>query len=162
MIILGIDPGSVRVGYGVLKKERGALRHVESGLLPIHARDKASRLIELECALHAILARVKPDRVGIEKLYFSKNQKTALEVAQARGVILKTIAVSGIPFLEFTPGEIKLAVTGDGNATKRGVAAMVERFLHLSLKKGLADDVTDALAIAITASHGALYDIGRN
>ncbi len=160
MIILGIDPGSVRVGYGVLKKGQGVLRHIESGLLPIHTHDKASRLVELERALHALLVRAKPDMVGIEKLYFSKNQKTALEVAQARGVILRTIAASRIPFLEFTPREVKLAVTGDGNATKRGVAAMVGRFLHFPLKGGVADDVTDALAIAITTSHGALYGVG--
>ncbi|MFH1193211.1 MAG: crossover junction endodeoxyribonuclease RuvC [Candidatus Jorgensenbacteria bacterium] len=156
MITLGIDPGSTRVGYGVVRKERGALVHLESGLLPVRSKEKNERLIEISTSLRGILARVKPDRVGIEKLYFSKNQKTAIEVAQARGVLLYTIARTGILILEFTPSEVKLAVTGDGNATKAGVAAMVARFLRLPPRK-LVDDVSDALAIAITASNGTLY-----
>jgi len=159
VITLGIDPGSTRVGYGAVRKERGVLVHLESGLLLVRSSGKNERLTELSASLHGVLARVKPDCVGIEKLYFSKNQKTALEVAQARGVLLYTAAGAGVPILEFTPKEVKLAVTGDGNATKAAVAAMVARFLRLPPRK-LVDDVSDALAVAITASHGALYRAG--
>jgi crossover junction endodeoxyribonuclease RuvC len=155
MTILGIDPGSARVGYGAVRKEHGGFIHLESGLLPIRARNKTDRLVELGVSIRDVLARVKPERVGVEKLYFSKNQRTALEVAQARGVILYAVGMLGIPTIELTPGEVKLAVTGDGNATKRGVARMVERFLHLPEERRL-DDVTDALAVAIAASRGAL------
>lgn len=159
MIALGIDPGSTRVGYGAVRKERGALTHLESGLLRVRAKGKTEQLVELAESLKEVLARVKPDRIGIEKLYFSKNQKTALEVAQARGVLLHAAAEAGVPILEFTPGEVKLAVTGDGRATKAAVAAMVAHFLRLPPRK-LVDDVSDALAIAIIASHGALYEAG--
>ncbi|MFH1161688.1 MAG: crossover junction endodeoxyribonuclease RuvC [Candidatus Jorgensenbacteria bacterium] len=159
MITLGIDPGSTRVGYGAVRKERGILTHLESGLLNIHSKEKTQQLIELAVSLKEVLVRLKPNCVGIEKLYFSKNQKTALEVAQARGVLVHTIAEAGVPILEFTPGEVKLAVTGDGGATKAAVAVMVVRFLRLPPRK-LVDDVSDALAIAITASHSALYRAG--
>lgn len=158
MITLGIDPGSTRAGYGVIIKTHGVLSHMESGLLHVQASTKAARLVELEHSLSLVLARVRPNRVGIEKLYFSKNQKTALEVAQARGVLLAAVAKQGIPLREFTPGEVKLAVTGDGNATKKGVALMVGRFLHLPSKEKLLDDVTDALAIAIAASYPSPFE----
>lgn len=151
MIILGIDPGSVRIGYGVIKRNYGKLVHLESGLLKLPQTDHANRLIALEKSLGVLLQRFQPDRIGLEKLFFAKNQKTALQVAEARGVILSTLAKQSLPLSEISPSEVKLAVTGDGRASKKSVAKMVNYFLGSDLKS-VVDDVTDALAIAIAIS----------
>ena len=151
MIILGIDPGSVRIGYGVIKRDYGKLAHLESGLLKIPQTNHTNRLTALEKSLDILLQRFQPDRVGLEKLFFAKNQKTALRVAEARGVILNTLTKRSLLFSEVSPSEVKLAVTGDGRASKKSVAKMVNYFLGLNLKS-VVDDVTDALAIAITIS----------
>lgn len=151
MIILGIDPGSVRIGYGLLEARNGGIVHKASGLLTIPNGSKTERLAAISKSTEQLLAEARPDRVGVEKLFFTKNQKTAFEVAEARGVIVTTIVKAATPIIEFTPSEVKLAVTGDGRASKEGVAKMVRLFLHLP-KERVFDDVTDALAIAIAAS----------
>jgi len=148
MIILGIDPGSTRVGYGLIEARGGTLLHKESGLLSVPGSTKAERLVGLGGSLAALLARTAPARVGIERLFMAKNKRTAIEVAQARGVIVETVTRHGIPIIEVSPGEVKCAVTGDGGASKAGVAGMVVRLLALS-KERRVDDVTDALAVAI-------------
>ncbi|MCP6720104.1 MAG: crossover junction endodeoxyribonuclease RuvC [Patescibacteria group bacterium] len=152
MIILGIDPGSVRIGYGVIKKNHGKLTHLKSGLLKLPQTDHANRLVAIEKDLNNLLQKFQPDRVGLEKLFFVKNQKTALGVSEARGVILNTLAKKSLPFFEITPSEVKLAVTGDGRASKKSVAKMVNYFLGLELGNVVIDDITDALAIAIAVS----------
>ena len=155
MIILGIDPGTHRIGYGVICKDKGTLSLVEAGLLPLE--DGIPRLSAIERSLEVVLSRSRPDRAAMERLFFTRNQKTAISVAQARGVLLNTLQKSGIPLQEFSPSEIKLAVAGSGTADKRAVAQMVFRFLSARPNR-LPDDVTDALAIAITAS-GRRVDI---
>lgn len=149
MVILGIDPGTHRVGYGVIKKTGSSLSFVEAGLLNIATGPR--RLPTIEESLKELLNRTLPDRVGIEKLFFTKNQKTAIAVAQARGVLLNTVMKHGTPFVELTPSEIKLAVAGNGRAEKQSVARMVFRFLNIPPLRS-PDDVTDALAIAIAVS----------
>jgi len=158
MIILGIDPGTSRIGVGVIKKQGGSLLHIESGLLSTQEgyKNEGEHLCVLEKELKKILKRRKPDLVGIESLYFSNNQKTAFSVSQARGVILKTITEHKIPYVEFTPSEIKLSTTGHGRAPKERVAHMVGMLLKIDTKK-IVDDVTDALAIAITACYTKKY-----
>jgi len=152
LISLGIDPGTVRVGVGVVEKRGGALRHVMHDLLPLaNGLAGGERLLDLREKLEALIGAAKPDVAGIERLFFSKNKKTAIEVGEARGVILMTLAAHGIPVIEFTPSEAKLALTGDGNATKRAVAAMAGRILGIDTGKSI-DDATDALAIAIAAT----------
>lgn len=151
MVIVGIDPGSTRIGYGVLETRGGKLLYQQGGLLRIPKGAKHERLLALERELTKLLLKARPDRAGVEKLFFTKNQKTALDVAEARGVILTAIAKQSIPVFEFTPSEVKRAVTGDGHASKEGVARVVRLVLDLPYKK-TADDVTDALAIAIAAS----------
>jgi crossover junction endodeoxyribonuclease RuvC len=148
MTILGIDPGSTRVGYGLIETRGGTLLHKESGLLVIPGNTKAERLVGLGESLGALLTRTAPARVGIERLFMAKNKKTAIEVAQARGVIVETVTRHKIPIIEVSPGEVKCAVTGDGGALKAGVASMVARLLALPKERRL-DDVTDALAVAI-------------
>ena len=151
MIVLGIDPGTVRVGYGVIAKKNGELLRLESGLIKLPDEKYEPRLVALEGKLRELIRQTKPDRVGLERLFFVRNQKTAMRVAEARGVILKTVVEEAIPFKEFNPKEVKLAVTGDGNAGKEAVAKMVKIILKLPPEK-MIDDVSDALAIAIAAA----------
>jgi len=149
MIILGIDPGTHRIGYGVIRKNGNSLSFVEAGLLPLD--DSVPRLSAIERSLENMVERVHPDRAGMERLFFTRNQKTAISVAQARGVLVNTLQKAGIPLQEFSPSEIKLAVAGTGTADKRSVAGMVFRFLGEKPSR-LPDDATDALAIAIATS----------
>lgn len=151
MLILGIDPGNVRIGYGAVEDISGKLTYRASGLLEIPQKDQVGRLVAIEIELKKLLRTIHPQRVGVEKLFFTKNQKTAFGVAEARGVILATLAKNGFQVIELTPSEIKRLVTGDGGATKDGVARVVQMLLKLQPKKQV-DDITDALAIAIAAS----------
>ena len=151
MIVLGIDPGTVRVGYGVVSSEGGRFSHLASGLFFIPATDLIDRLVCLDRELQALLREMKPEIAGVEQVYFYKNQKTAIEVAQARGVVLCALGRAGVPVVHLSPPEVKLGVTGSGSADKKAVARMVAQFLGESLE-GKIDDVTDALAVAIATS----------
>lgn len=156
MTVLGIDPGTTRIGYGVIDITKGALAHRASGLLEIDSSlQGADRLCAIEEALEILITKTEPSVVGLERLFFSKNKKTALAVAEARGVLAATVAKHKLPLRELTPNEVKLAVAGNGNATKHAVAKMVSALLHTDLS-ALVDDATDALAIAIAASQRRL------
>lgn len=152
MIILGIDPGSTRIGYGLIKKEKGGLKFVRAGLLKITSKDKNQRLLDLERSFSRLLKKEKPDLVVLEKIYFLKNLKTALEVTQSRGVLTFIVVKHKIPLLEYTPLEIKSAITGYGLADKKAVAKMVTKILKINRIKG-GDDAADALAAAITGGY---------
>lgn len=152
MLILGLDPGSTRVGYGLIKKDNGQFRFVKSGLLKIVSKDKSERLLELEKSFRKLLEKHKPDIVALEKLYFVKNLKTGLEVAQSRGVLTLLIAQRKISLLEYTPSAVKLNVAGYGSADKKAVAKMAAKILKIDKIDG-PDDVSDALAIALTAAN---------
>jgi crossover junction endodeoxyribonuclease RuvC len=152
MKILGIDPGSARIGYGVIKESRQKFEYIDAGLLKITSKEKNERLVDLGDSFSALLKKEKPDLVSMEKLFFCKNLKTAIEVSQARGVLTFLIIKSKIPLLEFTPSEVKSTITGYGNADKKAVARTVEKILNIDKISG-CDDVTDALAIAITAGY---------
>lgn len=147
MKILGIDPGTSRIGYGLIETNKG-LRFLDYGVLEISGADKLRVLAK---RYETLLKKLAPDLVSIEKLFFAKNKKTALEVAQARGVIILKTSEAGLPIKEFGPMEVKAAVTGYGKSDKQAVALMVKRFLNLKSLEG-HDDASDALAIAITAS----------
>jgi crossover junction endodeoxyribonuclease RuvC len=152
MVILGIDPGNVRTGYGLIRKEGSKLVHLKSGLIKIPPRaDPGIQLLALEKNLMKLLGEVRPDVVGMEKIFITKNKKTGVFVAQARGLILKIIAEYRLRLLELTPSSIKLSVTGYGRADKKAVAKMVGMFLNIKTA-GLLDDETDALATAIATS----------
>lgn len=150
MIVLGIDPGSIRIGYGAIEKQNGNFIHYKSGLLNLPPTAKTEKLAVLEKELIKLLKGVRPDLAGIEKLYFAKNRKTGLEVAQARGVIIAALTKNKIPILEMAPSQVKLAVAGRGNADKKEVAKMVALSLNLPAARRI-DDITDALAVAIAA-----------
>jgi len=158
MKILGIDPGSTRVGYGLIKKEKGGLKFIGAGLLKISSQDKGERLLELEKSFSRLLKKEKPDLMVLEKLYFVKNMKTALEVAQSRGVLTLVAIKYKIPLLEYTPLQIKQGVTGYGLADKKSVARMVAKILKIK-KINQCDDASDALAAAILGSDELKFKI---
>jgi crossover junction endodeoxyribonuclease RuvC len=139
------------MGFGLISVLKGELRLLEYGVLKIKSKNLPDKLLELSIGLEKILRRTKPDSAGLEKLFFSKNKKTALEVAQARGVIFLSLLQHGIPVTELTPGEIKVAVTGYGNSDKQSVAKMVARTLKIE-KMEHDDNAWDALAVAISVS----------
>ncbi len=156
--ILGVDPGTTRIGYGLIEKKGLDLEHLESGLLPVPEQDlpPAERLLAIEIAFKNLILRVDPDICGIEKLFFTKNKKTAMRVAEARGVVLKTAAEAGVPIVEISPSAVKTAVGSGGRGDKRAVARMTNLILKIPPRK-VVDDVTDALAIAIAASSAKPY-----
>ncbi len=151
MIILGIDPGTRRIGYGIIKSERGKLELLDAGLIPIKSDDDHNALLETKQGMDKLCLIHKPDICAIEKLYFSKNQKTAMQVAAARGVIVLSALEHGIPLSEFAPNEVKSLVTGYGGADKKAILKMVRLILKRPELK-IIDDASDALAIAIAGS----------
>ncbi len=153
MIILGIDPGTAIIGYAVLKKtEGGDTELLRSGAIRPSSKEKESRLLEIARGMRGLIDIHRPDLIALEKIFFSKNIKTALSVAEARGVLLLTAKELSIRVSEYTPGEVKVAVTGYGKADKRQVKEMVKTILKLAQVPEL-DDIADAMAIALTAIH---------
>lgn len=147
--VLGIDPGYGRIGFGVIAKGKQNIDYINHGCIETSQDLKFSeRLEQIDDAMQKIIAKFKPDVAAIEKLYFSKNVKTAIDVGQARGVILLTMSKADLILKEYTPNEIKQAVTGKGNADKRQVQEMVKMQLDLSSSPS-QDDAADALAIAV-------------
>ena len=155
MIILGIDPGTVRVGYGLIKKDKG-LTMVACGIVGDMDKNHIDRLAHIGAAIRELIKKYKPDLMGVEMVYFSKNKKTAMSVAEARGVILFAAREAGVPVVEFSPSDVKRVVAGDGRADKKSLAKIVEITLGVKNIDG-PDDVTDALAIAIRASFEKPY-----
>ena len=155
VITLGIDPGTAICGFGVVELRDGEVRMVDAGCIrtPADATD-AERLKQLHQALRTLIGEHRPERVGIERLFFQRNVQTAMAVGQARGVALLAAAEANVPIDEPTPNEVKQTVCGNGSADKAQVAAMVERLLNVSLA-GVPDDATDALAIAIGCAYRA-------
>ncbi len=149
MIILGIDPGYDRMGVAVVKKERGKEKLLYSDCLTTKKNFLyGTRIMALGKELGKIIKRFKPDVVAMEKLFFFKNQKTALQVAEARGVFLYVAASNNVSIYELTPLQIKMALTGYGRADKRQVQKMVQAILKLE-KIPKYDDEVDAIAAAI-------------
>ena len=158
MLILGIDPGTARTGWGVIKSVRGEQTMISYGCITTLAKTPMEdRLLILRQELEKLLRKYKPALVGVEKLFFAKNTKTALSVAQARGIVLVTLRGASVPITEFTPLQVKQAITGYGRADKLQMQYMVKTLLKLKdIPK--PDDAADALAIAMTAavSHRSL------
>ncbi len=151
MVILGIDPGTARAGYGILEINKQKYTLVECDLLSKNAKTHAIRLLEIRKKLVFILKKYHPERAVVETLFFTKNKKTGLLVAEARGVIIQTFVEFNVPIIELTPNQIKLAVTGNGSASKNAVKKMVSLLTKTNLLSVL-DDSTDAIAAAIAGS----------
>jgi crossover junction endodeoxyribonuclease RuvC len=163
MILLGIDPGFADMGYGVIATDGAKDRVIAYGSLKTSPKDPTEvRLARVYEGLAEIIATHKPEHVAIEKLYFSKNVKTALQVAEARGVIRVCIERHGLPCAEFNPSDVKIAVCGHGAAAKDEVQKMVKMLLGLK-EVPQPDDAADALALALTLSHtrATLARLGR-
>ena len=161
MVILGIDPGNVRAGYGVIKREGGVFTHLGSGLLRVgREKNAGAQLVALEKDLRRIIQKYHPGAAGLEKLFASNNMKTVMGVAEARGIIHKVIFENNLRLVELAPQTVKLSVTGSGRADKKGVAKMVHLILNMTIDD-LLDDTTDALAIAIAAAGELPPDIAK-
>jgi crossover junction endodeoxyribonuclease RuvC len=116
MIALGIDPGTRRVGFGLVERNFGDIKFIAADIMDIVSTDDISALCEIKKQTDRIIKKYRPDIIGVERLFFAKNQKTAIAVAQARGVILLSAAEAGVFIKEYAPNEIKSGVTGYGSA----------------------------------------------
>lgn len=153
MKILGIDPGIERLGWGIVEKNGNKLTRINSGVKKtLKTQTKSERLWEIFVFLDKLIEKEKPNVVATEKLFFSKNVKTAMIIGEVRGVILAVSQKHQLAVSEFTPPELKMAVCGYGKAGKESIANMVNLLLSLPKKKVL-DDETDALALAIATSN---------
>ena len=158
MIVLGIDPGTAAMGWGIVESRAGRLRMVDGGTLV--TRPDASlpaRLLAIHALLDELIELHRPDLLAVERLFFSRNVQTALGVGQARGVVLLAAAQAEVPVREATPSEVKLAVTGSGTADKEQVGRMVAVCLGLDVAPR-PDDAADALAVAIWAANSERSD----
>lgn len=153
MIILGIDPGFAIVGYGIISYDGNKFKALEYGAITTDSKeDMFLRFKKIHDELSEIIDRTKPDALAIEELFFNSNQKTAINVAQARGVLLLSALNKGIPIFEYTPLQVKQATVGYGRAEKIQVQQMVKMLLGLE-KIPKPDDTADALAIAVCHAH---------
>ena len=151
MKVLGLDPGYGRLGYGVVEARGSAWILLEAGVVETPAKSAfEQRLLAVAEGVKALVLRHQPGEAALETLYFSKNAKTAMQVAEARGVIRLALAKSGVEALEVSPNAVKLALTGDGKADKGQVTRMVTRLLGLA-SAPKPDDAADAVALALTA-----------
>lgn len=159
--MFGIDPGYAIVGWGAISFKTNCYKALGYGAIETQAHtDFNSRLEFIYDEIYSILNRCRPDAIAIEQLYFQTNQKTAIKVAQARGVILLAAQKLKIPVFEYTPLQVKTAVTGYGKAKKPQVMEMTTRLLKLK-EVPKPDDTADALAIAICHTHAAGSQIRR-
>ena len=155
MRILCIDPGVATIGFGVIEADRTRQRLVRYGVITTPAGlPLSTRLYQISRDMEELLRQFKPDEIGIEELFFSKNITTGIEVAHGRGVILLEAEKAGVPAFEYTPMQVKQAVAGYGGADKRQVMLMTQRLLNMK-EIPRPDDAADALAIAICHGRSA-------
>ena len=153
MVILGIDPGIAIVGYGVVKYENNRFTPIDYGAIETKpTTPTVDRLIEVHDRLLEVLDKYHPDVAAVEELFFQHNQTTIINVAQARGALLMALARHRVPIFEYTPMQVKRAVTGYGRADKTQIQTMMKMLLGLPAVPK-PDDVADALAIAICHAH---------
>lgn len=149
MIILGIDPGTATTGFGLIEKEGDKTKYIKCGCVTTCAGlPMSERINRIYDDVAALIKEHRPAAVAVEELFFFKNVKTAITVAQARGAILLAIQKAGLPLGEYTPLQIKQALTGYGRADKMQMQQMVKQLLRLN-KIPKPDDAADALAVAI-------------
>ena len=159
MRFLGIDPGTAITGYGVVDSLKGREKLVGYGTIRTEAGlDMPTRLYRIKQELDQLLQEYLPQVVAVEEIFYNRNTKTVISVAQSRGVVLMTAAAAGLPVAEYTPLQVKQAVVGYGNADKRQVQLMVQRILAMP-EMPRPDDAADALAIAICCLHS--YRLAR-
>ena len=156
--LLGIDPGIGRTGYGLIETWEDHVQHVEHGCLETNKNDtRQNRILDLYTQFSQLLDHLQPDVAGVEHLYAGRNATTAIQVAEARGAILLSLAQRGIPSRAYAPASIKMTMTESGRATKYEVREVVMMQLGLE-DPPQPDDASDALACALTL----LYDVMEN
>lgn len=161
MVVFGIDPGYAIVGWGAISFKSNSYKALGYGSVQTHANtDFNARLEYIYNEIYSILNRCRPDALAIERLYYQSNQKTVIKVAQARGVIILAAQKLKIPIFEYTPLQVKTAVTGYGKAKKLQVMEMTRRLLNLA-EVPKPDDTADALAIAICHAQAAGSQLRR-
>lgn len=154
MITIGIDPGTTRIGYGVIDQDKNRLVCLDYGILKVSS-DKLTGFKDAAKELEKLIRKYQPGQAGIEKLFFFKNQKTVMAVSEMRGVLLLTLAKNDIPTQEFTPLQVKQNVSAYGRAEKSQMQRIVQ--LLLGLKEPIKpDDAADALAIAICCANNKM------
>jgi crossover junction endodeoxyribonuclease RuvC len=155
VIVLGIDPGTAALGYGIVEATRGRLRELDHGCLET-SPDTAlpERLLAIHRFVDELIRLHTPDLMAVERLFFSRNVQTAFGVGQARGVVLLAAAQGGVPVVEATPNEVRSAIAGYGAADKEQVQRMVQVVLGMA-SVPRPDDAADALAIAVWAANSA-------
>lgn len=159
MLTLGIDPGMAATGFGLVKQEGDRLQLVNCGCIVTAANEPSQkRLVKIYNDMKKLISDYNPDVVAVERLYFGENSKTAMLVGQARGIILLAAAERKVPVTEYTPLEVKIAITGYGKADKKQIQQMVKNLLGLS-DLPRPDDAADALAVAICHLHS--YKLSR-
>jgi len=164
MIVIGVDPGTAITGYGVVEYLQGKESLVSYGVIRTPAdMPMELRLLNIHREFNALLDQYQPEAVAIEELFHHKNAKTVISVAQSRGVLLMNVAARALEFAEYTPLQVKQAVSGYGNADKKQVQIMVQKILRMA-QVAKPDDAADALAIAICHIHscrmGRIYTGG--
>ena len=151
--VLGLDPGSLRTGWGIVDFAGSRMLHVGSGIIDLRAfKEPSKKLAALVDELDAVVTLHAPTSAGIEKVFHGKNAKSALTLGQARGAALSVIGRHDLTCLELAPSQVKVNVTGHGSADKNQVMAMVQRLLNMTITT--THDESDALAIAIAAGAG--------
>lgn len=154
MRILGVDPGIAILGWAIIEKNKTNLSLLACDAITTPSRDQEpTRLLTLYEEFSKILQTYSPDILSIEQLYFAANTKTALTVAQARGVVLLASAQHNLPIASYTPLEVKKIITGDGTADKQQIQWMIKTILPTATSLPKLDDITDAIAIALTHAY---------
>jgi len=159
MLTLGIDPGTATTGYGLVKEQGDKLSYVGCGVITTSPKDTSQqRLRKIYQELKGLIAKYHPNTVAVERLFFGENSKTAMAVGQARGIVLLAAAEGGTAVSEYTPLEVKLALTGYGKAEKKQIQQMVRILLRMP-QVPKPDDAADALAVAVC--HLNSYKLSR-
>lgn len=157
MIVIGIDPGTRHLGWGVLRGEGNRITHLAHGVIDPPAKDSlAQRLVHIDRELVAVLAQFQPSVGSVESLFFHKDPQAAAKLGHARGVVLLNLARAGMEVVEYPPARVKSTVAGNGRAEKQQMVRMVR--MLLCLDDSLREDAADALAIALTYLRRAPVD----
>ncbi len=149
MIIIGIDPGLATIGFGVIRTEKNIITPLSYGCIRTSSKkQKSERLLEIYTEINALFEKYAPEAVAVERLFFNKNVTNAMSVSEARGVIFLAAQQKQIPVFEYTPLQIKQAITGSGRADKKQIQEMIKRLLDLK-EIPRPDDAADGLSIAL-------------
>ena len=151
MIVLGIDPGYERLGIAILEKGNKPKVLYSDCFKTSKDDEHANRLYQIQSKLEKIIKKYRPNRLGVESLFFTTNQKTAMKVSEARGVVLSTAQKFNLDIKELTPLQIKVAVTGYGKSDKKAMIKMVPKLVEMNKRNGILDDEYDAICAGLTA-----------